>query len=230
MLSAVTSSAMASTVWKGLAFTFGGGAVGLTVRAYQNSSNPTRKLAPLSEVLTAADERRSAEIMVLGERVSELTKKFGCLEWGVSREIDSRLDSGMRHLEEKLHQDFSQAHNRALDAFVKAVETRVVQRISALEENLTRQSAAIARLGEKSIEAEENVRNMLAAVQSLSDGNQTTNAAPVTGRLPRPFHQFRHPSNGRRLSGRLARSWWESRLASPPGSQSPLTANGLSKG
>ncbi len=171
---------MANTVWKGLALAFGGIAVGLTVRSYQNSSTPRRKLGPLSDDLTAVDERRSTEIMVLGERVSELTQKFTHLESEVSQEIDARLDSRMRHLEERLHQDFSQAHHLALDAFVKAVETKVVQRISALEENLTGQSEAIAGLREKSLRTEENIRNMLAAVQSLSEGIQTANAAPVT--------------------------------------------------
>ncbi|MDQ6663547.1 MAG: hypothetical protein M3Z23_04055 [Acidobacteriota bacterium] len=70
-------------------------------------------------------------------------------------------------LEQKLQSDFRQTHSRTVDLFAQTIDSKVGQRISALEQNLPEHSNTIVSLREKSLSTDENLQTILAAVEKL---------------------------------------------------------------
>ena len=120
-----------------------------------------------------ATERRNVE------QVEAFGKKLAVVEQQLHLRIDAQVGGRMTELEQQLRGEFEQIHARTVDAFVQTIESRVIGRIGALENNLVTQAEAITALREKTTKTDENLMKLLAAVEKLCDRAETRAQVPV---------------------------------------------------
>ena len=84
--------------------------------------------------------------------------------------VDENIRQRMTMVEEKLQRSIESAQKNTLDALVEGVQTRVVLRISKLEEEVAGQSAAMADLRECSLSTERSMQKLLEGIDRLVAG------------------------------------------------------------
>ncbi|MGI8991782.1 MAG: hypothetical protein ACR2I2_19655 [Bryobacteraceae bacterium] len=138
-------------------------------------------------------------------RVLSFSRKLAEVEARLPAEIEANVRERIAALERKLQADFRQTHSRTVDLFIHAIDGKVVERISALEQSLADHSSTIASLREKSLSTDENLQELLAAVEKLCA--QTPTRADIhvggNGGIPR---FAAHPSLGLGAEPARARS------------------------
>jgi len=101
------------------------------------------------------------------ERIEAFGQQVALVEREVPAHIDASVNARMAELEQRLRGEFQEIHHRTVDAFVAALENRVVGRITALESCLIEQSHSIVALREKSLKTDDNLQRLLQAVEKL---------------------------------------------------------------
>jgi len=146
------------------------------------ASAPAAAPSPVVEKTLAAFESRLAaqfndvqhlrgEIRGVDQRLVEMDAQLPVI-------IQSTVDVRFREAERKLQQDFEEAQNRSMAAFVDTLQTRVVERISTLESNLAEQFNAIGKLRDTSLRTDENLQKMVAGIERLVDQSRTPQPPP----------------------------------------------------
>lgn len=119
-------------------------------------------LSALRSDLLAIEQRQA-------EQVASFSQKLAQVEQHFPTEIEARVNARMAELESKLRVEFEDIHARTVDAFARTIETRVVDRIARLEQNLMSQSQAIVSLRERSNQTDEHLQKLLGAVERLCE-------------------------------------------------------------
>ena len=148
--------------------------------------------SPVVEKTLAAFESRLAaqftdvqqlrcEIRHVDQRLLELDAQLPVI-------IQSTVDVRFQETERKLREDFEDAQNRTMAAFVSTLQTKVVERITTLESNLAEQSSAIGKLRDTSLRTDENLQKMVAGIERLVDQSRAAQppAAPANAASPGP--------------------------------------------
>ena len=146
----------------------------------------------LAAQFTDVQQLRS-EIRHVDERLLEMDAQLPVI-------IQSTVDVRFQETERKLREDFEEAQNRTMAAFVSTLQTKVVERISTLESNLAEQSSAIGKLRDTSLRTDENLQKMVAGIERLVDQSRApqppppqVNATPPAPVLPQepaaPVHE-----------------------------------------
>ncbi len=81
--------------------------------------------------------------------------------------LEESVGARMVEVESKLKAESERSQRQMLDAFVDGVQTRVMNRISRLEEEVSGQSAAMAELRECSLRTEQSMQKLLGGLDRL---------------------------------------------------------------
>jgi hypothetical protein len=81
--------------------------------------------------------------------------------------LEESVSERMAEVETRLRTESERSQKQMLDAFAESVQTRVMQRISRLEEEVAGQSAAMHELRECSLRTEQSVHKLLGGLDKL---------------------------------------------------------------
>jgi hypothetical protein len=132
----------------------------------------------------------------------------------------------------KLQEEIEEQHVRTLETFVKNIQVKLVQRVSALEHNMREQSEAMLQVHEFNQRTEDNLSRLISGVDKLAHelpkrlaaaqasqveaaggpvaGKQEPRIVDVSaGEVPRESHR----ATGSQRSVKPARSWKNKKLA-----------------
>lgn len=81
--------------------------------------------------------------------------------------LEESVAARMAEVESRLKAESERGQKQMLDAFIENVQTRVIQRISHLEEEVAGQSAAMSELRECSLRTERSIQKLLGGLDRL---------------------------------------------------------------
>ncbi len=90
------------------------------------------------------------------------------LESKLPRMIEEAVTARFHQMAGKLQQEIEETHVRTLESFVKNVQVKLVQRVSALETDMSRQAEAMLQLRDYSQRTEDNLGRLIAGVDKLA--------------------------------------------------------------
>lgn len=90
------------------------------------------------------------------------------LETVLPKMIEEAVSARFQQMAGKLQHEIEETHLRTLESFVKNVQVKLVQRVSALETDMSRQASAMMQLREYSQRTEENLSRLIAGVDKLA--------------------------------------------------------------
>jgi hypothetical protein len=122
-----------------------------------------------------------------------VSRTAGELEARLPVMIEEAVTRRFNQMADKLQREIEESHVRTLETFVKNIQVKLVQRVSALEQDMSKQAEAMHQLREYSQRTEDNLSRLINGVDKLAQ------------ELPR----------------RLAAAKLESEAASEPGFDSP---------
>ena len=99
--------------------------------------------------------------------IAQLNQKKENLREELRGWVDENIQQRMFVAEEKLQRSIESSQKNTLDALVEGVQTRVILRISKLEEEVAGQSAAMADLRECSLSTERSMQKLLEGIDRL---------------------------------------------------------------
>lgn len=126
--------------------------------------------------------------------------------------VEENVAAKMAEVETRLREDAERSRKEMLDALVEGVQSRVAQRISRVEDDVARQSAALSELRDCSLRTERSVQQLLGGIDKLivaqpdfSKGVEPPEAAPArtpqtageTPPAPEPAPIALRPGSGR---------------------------------
>jgi len=93
--------------------------------------------------------------------------------------IEQAVSSRFQNMATKLQQDIEETHLRTLETFVKNIQVKLVQRVSALETDMAKQAEAMNQLREYSQRTEDNLSRLITGVDKLAQELPKRLNAPV---------------------------------------------------
>ena len=106
-------------------------------------------------------DRAGGRDLSLGRTVQDLEARLPQL-------IEQAVTSRFHTLADKLQQEIEDTHVRTLETFVKNIQTKLVQRVSALETDMSKQAEAMNQLREYSARTEDNLSRLITGVDRLA--------------------------------------------------------------
>jgi DNA-binding NarL/FixJ family response regulator len=145
---------------------------------------------------TFRDSRGSRDV-ALGRSVSDLEARLPQL-------IEEAVTNRFHNMASKLQQEIEETHVRTLETFVKNIQVKLVQRVSALETDMSKQAEAMNQLREYSLRTEDNLSRLISGVDKLAQELPKRLAAPET-----PVEPAGNARPARRKSRRFsAKTFW----------------------
>jgi DNA-binding NarL/FixJ family response regulator/TolA-binding protein len=103
-----------------------------------------------------------------GTRDVSLTRTVGDLEARLPHLIEEAVTARFHNMASKLQQEIEETHVRTLEAFVRNIQVKLVQRVSALETDMSKQAQAMNELREYSQRTEDNLSRLITGVDRLA--------------------------------------------------------------
>jgi DNA-binding NarL/FixJ family response regulator len=97
-----------------------------------------------------------------------LTRSVGELEARLPQLIEEAVTARFHNMASKLQQEIEETHVRTLETFVKNIQVKLVQRVSALETDMSKQAEAMNQLREYSQRTEDNLSRLITGVDKLA--------------------------------------------------------------
>src|SRR5579872_7320700 len=142
--------------------------------------------SPVFERTLAAFESKLAaqvrEVEVVRSEIRRVDQRLGELDSHLPVIVQSTVDVRFREVERRLQRQFEEVQNRSMAAFVDTLQSKVVERITTLETNLSEQSNVIGKLRDASLRTDENLQKMLVGIERLVD--QTRTPPPAAASTP----------------------------------------------
>jgi DNA-binding NarL/FixJ family response regulator/cytochrome c-type biogenesis protein CcmH/NrfG len=139
---------------------------------------------------TFGDSRSSGRDVAAGRTLKDLEARLPQL-------IEQAVTARFHNMASKLQQEIEETHVRTLETFVKNIQVKLVQRVSALETDMSKQAEAMHQLREYSQRTEDNLSRLISGVDKLAQELPKRLAAPD----PAP-QQAAEPKPVRRKSSR----------------------------
>ena len=133
----------------------------------------------LRAAIQRATEKHDARIDDLGYAVSTLESKIPTL-------IDQGMKPRFEELHDRVQREMQETASQTLEIFADRIQARVVEKITSIEGDLTRQSEAINDLRDYSLKTDQNLQRLLAGVENLADKINRKFEAPVEAPRPAP--------------------------------------------
>ena len=148
-------------------------------------------------------EPRGGDVAILGRSVNDLEARLPEL-------IEETVARRFQQMAGKLQEEIEETHVRTLESFVKNIQVKLVQRVSALEQDMTKQSDAMHQLREYSQRTEDNLSRLITGVDKLAQ-ELPRRLAAAAAEVPPPDAEIppqapRPHAPGRRRSGQGRRS------------------------
>ena len=86
----------------------------------------------------------------------------------VNRMIEEAVSRRFQSMASKLQEQIEEQHVRTIETFVKNIQTKLVQRVSVLEQNVSEQARAMHQLREYNQRTEENLNRLISGVDKLA--------------------------------------------------------------
>lgn len=138
---------------------------------------------PLAGKDAAAFETMRSEMAARDRRVEALGEISISLRSELQTWLEESVAARMTEVESKLRSEAEQSRKNMLDAFAETVQTRVMQRIARLEEEVAGQSAAMNELRECSLRTEQSVQRLLGGIDRLVARQSARPEEPTTDRI-----------------------------------------------
>jgi len=90
------------------------------------------------------------------------------LEARLPEMIEEAVTARFNQMAGKLQQEIEETHVRTLETFVKNIQVKLVQRVSALEQDMSKQAEAMNQLREYSQRTEDNLSRLISGVDRLA--------------------------------------------------------------
>ena len=103
-----------------------------------------------------------------GSREVSLARSVGDLEARLPQLIEEAVTNRFHNMASKLQQEIEETHVRTLETFVKNIQVKLVQRVSALETDMSKQADAMNQLREYSQRTEDNLSRLITGVDKLA--------------------------------------------------------------
>jgi DNA-binding NarL/FixJ family response regulator/cell division protein FtsB len=134
------------------------------------------------------DPRAGTDVAVIGRSVNDLEARL-------PRLIEDAVTQRFHQMAGKLQQEIEETHVRTLETFVKNIQVKLVQRVSALEHDMSKQAEAMGQLQESSQRTEDNLSRLISGVDKLARelprrlaaGGEPKPAQPVVNSEPEAF-------------------------------------------
>lgn len=120
---------------------------------------------------TFQEPRNGAREVALGRTVSDLEARLPQM-------IEEAVTKRFHNMASRLQQEIEETHVRTLETFVKNIQVKLVQRVSALETDMARQAEAMSQLREYSQRTEDNLSRLITGVDKLAQELPRRLAAP----------------------------------------------------
>lgn len=118
-----------------------------------------------------------------GAKDIALTRTMGDLEARLPNMIEEAVTARFHNMAAKLQQEIEETHVRTLETFVRNIQVKLVQRVSALETDMSKQAAAMRDLQEYSMRTEDNLSRLISGVDKLAQELPRRLAAPSPDRV-----------------------------------------------
>jgi hypothetical protein len=110
---------------------------------------------------TLQDPRASGNEVALGRSLSDLEARLPQL-------IEQAVTNRFHNMATRLQQEIEETHVKTLETFVKNIQVKLVQRVSALETDMSKQAEAMNQLREYSARTEDNLSRLITGVDKLA--------------------------------------------------------------
>jgi DNA-binding NarL/FixJ family response regulator len=141
---------------------------------------------------TFGDSRPSGREVAPGRTINDLEARLPQL-------IEEAVTNRFHNMASKLQEEIEETHVRTLETFVKNIQVKLVQRVSALETDMSKQAEAMNQLREYSLRTEDNLSRLISGVDKLAQELPKRLAAPEAAEISAP-----EPKPVRRKSSRLS--------------------------
>jgi DNA-binding NarL/FixJ family response regulator len=110
---------------------------------------------------TFGDSRTPGTELAVGRSITELEARLPQL-------IEQAVTNRFHNMATKLQQEIEETHVKTLETFVKNIQVKLVQRVSALETDMAKQAEAMLQLREYSQRTEDNLSRLITGVDRLA--------------------------------------------------------------
>jgi DNA-binding NarL/FixJ family response regulator len=165
------------------------GAPGLEDRDYEIMSMMADGIRPILDRLDEIDDRVAlmevgdapipasprdwlnheiADTLTRGGDIRVVPRTASELEARLPEMIEEAVTKRFNQMAGKLQQEIEETHVRTLETFVKNIQVKLVQRVSALEQDMSKQAEAMHQLRESSLRTEDNLSRLISGVDKLA--------------------------------------------------------------
>jgi DNA-binding NarL/FixJ family response regulator len=140
--------------------------------------------------------RSSGKDVALGRTLNDLEARLPQL-------IEEAVTTRFHNMASKLQQEIEETHVRTLETFVKNIQVKLVQRVSALETDMSKQADAMNQLREYSQRTEHNLSRLISGVDKLTQELPKRLAAPDTPPQSAPERKSARRKSARSFSPKI---------------------------
>jgi tetratricopeptide (TPR) repeat protein len=179
------------------------------------SAGADEELRQLREELLSADQRGY-------EQLAAFTQALEDLKLAIPSLIDESVNTRFLEIEDTFHRNVKEIHSRSIDAFTQSVQSKIGQRIAALETNLSVHIEAMGQLREHYLKTDRNVQRLMTGLDRLTAElfRLSTSASPT---IPRTI--FAAPSARQDRAERAERQQQARAAAESPKANSGANAS-----
>jgi DNA-binding NarL/FixJ family response regulator/TolA-binding protein len=143
-----------------------------------------------------------------GPRDVSLARSVGDLEARLPQLIEEAVTNRFHNMASKLQQEIEETHVRTLETFVKNIQVKLVQRVSALETDMSKQAEAMNQLREYSQRTEDNLSRLITGVDKLAQELPRRLAAAAAESSSEPVTETPKPKVKRKSSRSNPVKWF----------------------
>jgi tetratricopeptide (TPR) repeat protein len=125
------------------------------------ASAADEELRQLREELLSADQRGYEQLAAFVQALEDLKLAIPSL-------IDESVNTRFLEIEDTFHRNVKEIHSRSIDAFTQSVQSKIGQRIAALETNLSVHIEAMGQLREHYLKTDRNVQRLMTGLDRLT--------------------------------------------------------------
>jgi DNA-binding NarL/FixJ family response regulator len=155
-----------------------------------------------TEIADTFQDSRSAP------RDVSVARSVGDLEARLPQLIEEAVTARFHNMASKLQQEIEETHVRTLETFVKNIQVKLVQRVSALETDMSKQAEAMNQLREYSQRTEDNLSRLITGVDKLAQELPKRLAAASAEPAPESAAEKPKPAARRKRSRSSAVKWF----------------------
>jgi hypothetical protein len=138
----------------------------LAAHAVEVPLSPARdhstELAELRMMIENIDQRT-------GEMMSSVSQRIDDLQNHLPRFIDVKVSSRLREVEERLRAEFRDGQSKTFDMFLQTLDSKVLPRLSNVEDAVERQSEEIGRMRSRIDRTDETIASVVARIDRVVD-------------------------------------------------------------